>query len=75
MKRAPLTGHDGPYLSELLLSEQHEVSGQTRVVDLLNGDPAEAREQLARVPDVGFDELVRTTVDNDLAQQEQLTSR
>jgi len=44
-------------------------------VDLLIGDPAKAREQLGWVPKVGFDELVRMMVDNDLAQQKALSGR
>jgi len=44
-------------------------------VDLLIGDPAKAREQLGWVPKVGFDELVRMMVDNDLAQQKALSAR
>jgi len=44
-------------------------------VDLLIGDPAKAREQLDWVPKVGFEELVRMMVDNDLAQQKALAGR
>ncbi len=36
-------------------------------VDLLIGDPVKAREQLGWKPEVGFEELIRTMVDADLA--------
>ena len=36
-------------------------------VDLLIGDPSKAREKLNWKPEVGFDELIRTMVDADLA--------
>jgi GDPmannose 4,6-dehydratase len=44
-------------------------------VDLLIGDPTKAREQLGWVPKVGFEELVRMMVDNDLAQQKEIAGR
>ena len=44
-------------------------------VDLLIGDPAKAREQLGWVPKVGFEELVRMMVENDLAQQKEIAGR
>ena len=44
-------------------------------VDLLIGDPSKAREKLGWTPKVGFEELVRMMVDNDLAEQKQLAGR
>ncbi len=44
-------------------------------VDLLIGDPAKAREKLGWVPKVGFEELIRMMVDNDLAQQKEISGR
>jgi GDPmannose 4,6-dehydratase len=44
-------------------------------VDLLIGDPAKAREQLGWQPKVGFEELVRMMVDNDLAEQKEIADR
>jgi GDPmannose 4,6-dehydratase len=44
-------------------------------VDLLIGDPAKAREKLGWEPKVGFEELVRMMVRNDLAEQKQLAGR
>ena len=41
-------------------------------VDLLIGDPAKAKEKLGWTPKVGFEELVRMMVDNDLAEQRAL---
>ena len=41
-------------------------------VDLLIGDAGKAREALGWRPKVGFDELVRMMVDNDLAEQRRL---
>ena len=41
-------------------------------VDLLIGDPAKAKEKLGWTPKVGFEELVRMMVDNDLAEQRKL---
>ena len=41
-------------------------------VDLLIGDPAKAKEKLGWTPKVGFEELVRMMVDNDLAEQRTL---
>jgi GDPmannose 4,6-dehydratase len=41
-------------------------------VDLLIGDPTKAREVLGWQPKVGFEELVRMMVDNDLAEQRAL---
>lgn len=41
-------------------------------VDLLIGDPAKAREKLGWTPRVGFEELVRMMVDNDLTEQRRL---
>jgi GDPmannose 4,6-dehydratase len=43
-------------------------------VDLLIGDPAKAKEKLGWTPKVGFEELVRMMVDNDLAEQRKLAS-
>ncbi|MFC3690394.1 GDP-mannose 4,6-dehydratase [Aquipuribacter hungaricus] len=43
-------------------------------VDLLIGDPAKAKEALGWTPKVGFEELVRMMVDNDLAEQRKLSS-
>jgi len=43
-------------------------------VDLLIGDPAKARDVLGWEPKVGFDELVRMMVRNDLAEQKQLAN-
>ena len=42
-------------------------------VDLLIGDPAKAHERLGWQPRVGFPELVRMMVENDLAEQRALT--
>ena len=39
-------------------------------VDLLIGDPGKAREKLGWTPTVGFDELVRMMVRNDIAEQQ-----
>jgi GDPmannose 4,6-dehydratase len=44
-------------------------------VDLLIGDPSKAREKLGWTPKVGFEDLVRMMVDNDLAEQKQLAGR
>ena len=44
-------------------------------VDLLIGDPSKAREKLGWTPKVGFEELVRMMVENDLAEQKQLAGR
>jgi GDPmannose 4,6-dehydratase len=44
-------------------------------VDLLIGDPTKAREKLGWQPKVGFEELVRMMVDNDLAEQKKLSGR
>ena len=44
-------------------------------VDLLIGDPAKAREKLGWTPKVGFEDLVRMMVENDLAEQKQLAGR
>ncbi|MGN6272335.1 MAG: GDP-mannose 4,6-dehydratase [Protaetiibacter sp.] len=44
-------------------------------VDLLIGDPAKARETLGWTPTVGFEELVRMMVRNDLVEQKQLAGR
>jgi GDPmannose 4,6-dehydratase len=44
-------------------------------VDLLIGDPAKARERLGWTPKVGFEELVRMMVDNDLQEQKALAAR
>lgn len=44
-------------------------------VDLLIGDPTKAREQLGWVPKVGFEQLVRMMVDNDLAEQKEIAGR
>jgi len=44
-------------------------------VDLLIGDPAKAREKLGWAPKVGFEELVRMMVENDLAEQKELAGR
>jgi GDPmannose 4,6-dehydratase len=41
-------------------------------VDLLIGDPLKAKEKLGWAPKVGFQELVRMMVDNDLAEQRRL---
>jgi GDPmannose 4,6-dehydratase len=38
-------------------------------VDLLIGDPAKAKEVLGWTPSVGFDDLVRMMVENDVAEQ------
>jgi GDPmannose 4,6-dehydratase len=43
-------------------------------VDLLIGDPAKAKEKLGWTPKVGFEELVRMMVDNDLAEQRKLSA-
>lgn len=42
-------------------------------VELLIGDPAKARDQLGWTPRVGFEELVRMMVENDLTEQRLLT--
>src|SRR4051794_25949580 len=44
-------------------------------VDLLIGDPTKAREKLGWTPQVGFEQLVRMMVDNDLAQQKEFAGR
>jgi GDPmannose 4,6-dehydratase len=44
-------------------------------VDLLIGDPAKAKEKLGWTPQVGFEDLVRMMVDNDLAQQKEIAGR
>ncbi len=44
-------------------------------VDLLIGDPSKAREKLGWTPKVGFEDLVRMMVENDLAEQKQLAGR
>jgi len=44
-------------------------------VDLLIGDPAKAKEKLGWMPQVGFQDLVRMMVDNDLAQQKAIAGR
>ena len=44
-------------------------------VDLLIGDPTKAREQLGWEPEVGFEQLVRMMVDNDLDEQRSLSAR
>jgi len=44
-------------------------------VDLLIGDPSKAREKLGWTPTVGFEELVRMMVRNDVAEQKQLAAR
>jgi GDPmannose 4,6-dehydratase len=41
-------------------------------VDLLIGDPSKAREKLGWTPTVGFDELVRMMVRNDIVEQKRL---
>jgi len=43
-------------------------------VDLLIGDPSKAREKLGWAPRVGFEELVRMMVRNDVAEQKQLAN-
>ena len=43
-------------------------------VDLLIGDPSKAREKLGWAPRVGFEELVRMMVRNDIAEQKQLAN-
>jgi GDPmannose 4,6-dehydratase len=44
-------------------------------VDLLIGDPAKARARLGWEPTVGFEQLVRMMVENDLAEQKALAGR
>ncbi len=44
-------------------------------VDLLVGDPAKAKDRLGWEPEVGFQELVRMMVDNDLQEQKLFLGR
>ena len=74
-----ITGQDGSYLAELLLSKGYEVHGIVRVkvsskyyrpseVDYLLGNSDKARSVLGWKPVVSFDELVKRMIDSDLKE-------